>query len=428
MIIDFLEFSDVYTKGITAMYATVILPDVDPLIVPIDTENLSDLMHRWDKSLAENATGAILKRNQVSEITIHEVGVQLCSALFPPSVQQHIHRPEVKHIYICSSTTCTLPLELLPSPDGSPLFQGRSICYVNSYQELTKYVQFVKKMDENHSKDATVNAPLDTSSTQQQQTTLTRECYIIADPNYDLQSSQHQLSIWEQFADMWKPTVSVIERLPNSHAEAQSVAEILSADSRLSVHVVTGDHATVGALIDLDSPFLLHISTHGFSQLCIGLYHGQFWDDTKSGLILAGYNTYLRQKYSMMVSEAGLGMLNSLGVCGLKLSNTCIVFISTCVSGIGIAAFQESSTSLADAFQAAGAQTVIASRWNVADEPTYVFIKYFYRHLLIPGIRPSEALLKAREEICRNHEQFRHWYNWAGFVCYGLDWPLFPST
>ena len=40
------------------------------------------------------------------------------------------------------------------------------------------------------------------------------ECYIFADPNYDLHTSNSSFSLWETFANLWKPTVPKIEKLP----------------------------------------------------------------------------------------------------------------------------------------------------------------------------------------------------------------------
>lgn len=427
IIIDFLEFSDVYSKGISAMYSLVLMPSRDPILATIDGSKVAVLMHLWDKELAQNAASFMLSDTQQSECdqTVSQAGTELSALLFPPMVQKQIRQPGVKHIYIFSNITSTVPLELLPGEDGLPLFKDRALCFASSYHDLISKTQFVESKPDQHSDAST---PSDQSQPQERFATCKekKECCIIANPNYNLHNSQQQTSLWEFVASMWKPTVPEVDMLPNSQAEAYKIAEVLKSHPEINVKMITGDDATVGAFLKLDSPFILHVSTHGFSRPQIGLYRGHFWDDTKSGLILSGYNTYLKQNYSKLVTEAGTGMLNSLGACGLKLSNTRLVFLSMCVSGIGITAFQESSTSLAAALMAAGAETVIASRWNVADESIVIFVELLYSHLFVPGVRPSEALLNAREDFCRKCEEFQHWYNSAGFVCYGLDWPLFP--
>ena len=253
------------------------------------------------------------------------------------------------------------------------------------------------------------------------------ECYIFADPNYDLQIPQSGVSLWEALANLWKPTVPKVKRLPNSLSEASEVASILAPHPEFKVHVVAGDAATVTGLMKLESPFILHISTHGYmNDADISVrFRRNLWDNTASGLVMAGYNTFHEQKYSQISPEAGTGMLNSLGATGLKLTDTRLVFLSLCKSGLGPQKLQEASSSLADAFRAAGARTVIASLWAVADEPTAELVKHFYTHALVPGIRPSKALENACEHV-RSNPLYCHWYNWAGFTCYGMDLPIFP--
>ena len=87
----------------------------------------------------------------------------------------------------------------------------------------------------------------------------------------------------------------------------------------------------------------------------------------------------------------------------------------------------ESSNNLANAFRVAGALTVIATIWNIPDESTVQFVQYFYDKALEPGVRPSEALEAAQNELC-NDPSYSYLQNLAGFVCFGDDLPLFPVS
>jgi CHAT domain-containing protein len=173
---------------------------------------------------------------------------------------------------------------------------------------------------------------------------------------------------------------------------------------------------------------ILHFSTHGFGNL-------QFQFDlpdlsqefSKSGLVLAGFNTYMSSKFDRIDPVASTGMLTSLSVYGINLTNTRLVFLSTCVSGVGATHLQESTNSIASAFRSAGALTVIATTWRIDDKAAAEFVKYFYNSLCVPNTRPSEALNNACEEMCKNPD-FSSWYYWAGFTCYGDDIPVFSTT
>jgi len=152
-----------------------------------------------------------------------------------------------------------------------------------------------------------------------------------------------------------------------------------------------------------------------------------FWRDTETGLILAGFNTFRAQKFAYIDPKASTGLLTPLAVYGLSLTDTRLVFLSTCVSAVGTSTLLESTNSLANAFRVAGVSTVIATMWKIPDESTAQFVRHFYGKLLHPGVRPSEALQATRDKLCKD-SHYSHLQNWAGFACYGDDIPLFPNS
>ena len=107
----------------------------------------------------------------------------------------------------------------------------------------------------------------------------------------------------------------------------------------------------------------------------------------------------------------------------MKLEGTKLVFLSACSSAAGKAPIQEAVDSLAEAFLTAGAETVIAALWPVADKTAADISKLFYENVTIPGTRPSEALPHAKKTIMEHN--FDTWSSCAAFVCYGIDKPLF---
>lgn len=100
---------------------------------------------------------------------------------------------------------------------------------------------------------------------------------------------------------------------------------------------------------------------------------------------------------------------------GLSLARGALVVLSSCRSARGEEAPGREVTSLASAFNIAGASTVIASHWEVDDTATAELFSLFYRHLKA-GVGRGEALRRARQEVARTYP---HPYYWAGFSLFG---------
>ncbi len=108
-----------------------------------------------------------------------------------------------------------------------------------------------------------------------------------------------------------------------------------------------------------------------------------------------------------------------------------LVVLSACESGLGQELGSEGLIGLTRAFQYAGARSVIASLWSVADNTTADLMVRFYRHL-ISGKSKDEALQAAQVEFIRGSIEVEKGgekvqsdvsspYYWAAFQLYG-DW------
>jgi len=111
----------------------------------------------------------------------------------------------------------------------------------------------------------------------------------------------------------------------------------------------------------------------------------------------------------------------------MNLKNTRLVYLSVCSASAGHIIAGESAISLAQAFRAAGAHSVVATRWPVDDTASKAFSMYFYSALSKKGVHPSEALVSAKEAM-RQDPEFNHWFYWAPYVCIGYDLPLFATN
>ena len=117
------------------------------------------------------------------------------------------------------------------------------------------------------------------------------------------------------------------------------------------------------------------------------------------------------------------GELTALAACGMELTGTRLVYLSSCRSSYGFIGRGEALSSLAQGFRVAGSQTVIATLWPVSDEVGRKIAVHFY-FFIKQGMRPSLALQAAKREL-RKEGFSEHWYDWAGFLCIGIDLPIF---
>ncbi|NOZ94200.1 MAG: CHAT domain-containing protein [Acidobacteria bacterium] len=105
-----------------------------------------------------------------------------------------------------------------------------------------------------------------------------------------------------------------------------------------------------------------------------------------------------------------------------------IVTLSGCSTGCGERIAGEGILGLARAFQHAGARTVVASQWPVADRSTSELMDRFYAGLA-SGLSTAEALQAARRAFAHapirlqdgNVMDVRHPFHWAAFQVIG-DW------
>ena len=75
--------------------------------------------------------------------------------------------------------------------------------------------------------------------------------------------------------------------------------------------------------------------------------------------------------------------------------------LSACETGLGEVAGGEGLLGLQRAFQVAGARSVVASLWKVADEPTQNLMARFYENLWRKGLPPRAALREAQLYMLR---------------------------
>ena len=218
---------------------------------------------------------------------------------------------------------------------------------------------------------------------------------------------------------------SVVERgifdwksLPNTRAEVEGIASLYPTGA---VRTFLGPDALEERIKSLDRRTrILHLAAHAFTDgqfpsnsfVALSIPEAAFDEDTES------------------VRDNGL--LQVWEIFERVRLDADLVVLSACESGLGRELGSEGLIGLTRAFQFAGARSVAASLWRVADQTTAELMIRFYRHLR-SGLSKDEALRAAQLEFLRApinvkvgdgqvvQKDASAPYYWAAFQIYG-DW------
>ena len=192
---------------------------------------------------------------------------------------------------------------------------------------------------------------------------------------------------------------SPLERLPATGREAERIRRL--APER--VQTFTGETATeervrlVAPTVDV-----LHLATHAIA------------DDRspmESALVLSEGGG----------GSGGAGLLQAWEIVETFDGIAPLVTLSACETGRGGEFRNEGLLGLVSALWFAGAEQVVASLWQVADDSTADLMAIFYRHLLA-GVPTDEALRRAQLAVWKGEGDLtarEHPFYWAAFQVYG---------
>lgn len=207
---------------------------------------------------------------------------------------------------------------------------------------------------------------------------------------------------------------SNINYLPWTKNEVDTIFNITSnLNPKSHIIKLTGDDGIEESIksISGDSPQILHIATHGFFR-SPEYYHYisdyEYYCMENSGLLFSGV---LNNKD---LSRFDDGILRANEIKELDLSNTDLVVLSACDTGLGGTLSLDGISGLQRAFKMAGVNTIIMSMWKIDDLATYTFMINFYKQLLLLRNK-HDAFYKARD-ILKNSEEFSDYRYWSAFI------------
>ena len=201
--------------------------------------------------------------------------------------------------------------------------------------------------------------------------------------------------------------------LPGAEKEARMLEE-KSAKLGLGLAVLrVGKSATKSELNALESPYVLHLATHGFllpewgSAGAQGTNVGegtrlqskfQLNPMHRSGLAMAGaQQTFEAWDKGQTVPPENDGIVTAEEVGGLNLRGTWLVVLSACDTGLGEARAGEGVLGLRRGFVQAGARNLLLTLWPIDDEQTGKIIIDFYTEASRTGDAPRAMAEVQRE-------------------------------
>lgn len=250
---------------------------------------------------------------------------------------------------------------------------------------------------------------------------------IFADPDFDKVSNQRASSSHANkeptFQTRSSASLGNFTRLPGTAREAAAIRPSIESFTNKPVEMLLEGQATEASFKQLRRPRVLIVSSHGFFLNQQGDQSDLVDKDSRElnpllrcGLALAGCN----QRTADPIND---GVLSGLEIVGTDLRGTELVVLSACETGLGDIRNGEGVAGLRQAFQLAGAESVVASLWNVADEETARLMNQFFKNLA-SGMNKSEALRQAqltRIKARRERNGAAHPFFWAAFTLTGQD-------
>lgn len=209
--------------------------------------------------------------------------------------------------------------------------------------------------------------------------------------------------------------------LAGTRDEVDAIGKLYTKNNSVA-KIYMGVDASEGKLKSINniSPQTLFIATHGFflpspdeikkQNVHTGNVYARADNPLlRSGLILSGGNYVWSGKKPIEGIEDGV--VTAYEISQLNLSNTKLVVLSACETGLGDVKKTEGVFGLQRAFKLAGVDDLVVSLWKVPDKETSELMTTFFSYWL-QGKNLTEAFNMAQADMRKKYPP----YYWAAFV------------
>ncbi len=240
-------------------------------------------------------------------------------------------------------------------------------------------------------------------------------------PDYDYDFKKNKTTVATQTGELvaLRFGLTNLAKLPGTKTEVEEINKQLTAQ-RWSTSVFMEQFASEENLRKVNNPRVLHIATHGFylkdveseDKLFLGFERNAIKENSmlRSGIILAGAGPATED--STNLDSENDGIMTAEEASFLNLSNTDLVVLSACQTGLGDEMGTEGVAGLQRSFTIAGAKNMIMSLWPVDDAATGFLMTEFYKNYALK--QDTESAFKvAQAEVRKKYPQP---FYWAAFV------------
>lgn len=242
----------------------------------------------------------------------------------------------------------------------------------------------------------------------------------VLDKNFSIYGSTRSITenLFDELSDsLISDLRSATQYLPWTKIEVDTASYYLKKSQYSDVTVIGDDYGTEESFKALsgNSPSIIHIATHGYigrSTVPTNSWwemYDYFMENTS--LLFSGVLTTASiNKDTLLVED---GILRSSEISVLNLSNTQLLVLSACNSGLG-GSSPLGNIGLVRAFKTAGVGTVLMTLNYVDDSACFYMMKYFYESLSL-GYSKHESFKIAQRKL-RAMEEYKEFIYWGNFV------------
>ncbi len=379
---------------------------------------------------ATNQDGILRTEGEAVAVKQFDTDFSAVSDMILPSIEPRLPAGTKNLILSPDGMLWLLPWAALPLDGDKYLLEKYSLRFITSSRDLLPKPALAKNL--------TVSAPL-----------------IFADPDFDLTAAGTSAAIKKIYPDVAEDNalrgitsqsaLPSVSRLPNTEIEAEAIKANVEKIARAAPQLYLDRFALEAVVKRIARPKILVLSTHGFflpDQVAEPAEDSTAEEsateekaepkktETKSayvldssrvenpllrcGLLLAGCNT--RQS-----ATGEDGILTGMEIVGLDLRGTDLVVLSACETGLGKVNNGEGVAGLRQAFQLAGANSVISTLWQVPDRDTAILMNDFFANLAAGQSKPDALRNAQLKRIQTRRERFgaAHPLYWAAWTLTG---------